>query len=44
MIFGEELMRYRYHHMNHFTMFGGSYRSGAVRIMEGLLNKYGIED
>jgi len=32
-----------YHHINHFAIFGGSYRSGAVRIMEGLLKKYGNE-
>lgn len=33
-----------YHHMNHFAIFGGSYRSGAVRIMEALLKKYGTDD
>lgn len=26
-----------YHHVNHALMFGGSYRSGAIRIMKGLI-------
>ncbi|KAG5302483.1 phosphotransferase enzyme family protein [Histoplasma capsulatum G186AR] len=30
-----------YHHLNHYALFGGSYRSGAIRIMEMLLQKYG---
>ena len=30
-----------FHHLNHYAMFGGSYRSGAVRIMESLIKKYG---
>ncbi|KAL8723467.1 MAG: hypothetical protein Q9181_007278 [Wetmoreana brouardii] len=30
-----------YHHMNHFCIFGGSYRSGAVSIMKKLNQKYG---
>lgn len=38
----EVLMRYnRYHHLNHYAIFGGGYRGGAVRIMEGLIAKYG---
>ncbi|TVY16944.1 Ketosamine-3-kinase [Lachnellula arida] len=30
-----------YHHLNHYAMFGGGYRGGAVRIMQRLLKKYG---
>lgn len=30
-----------YHHLNHYALFGGSYRGGAVRIMERLVGKYG---
>jgi protein-ribulosamine 3-kinase len=30
-----------YHHLNHWAMFGGGYRSGAVRMMEALVTKYG---
>ncbi|OAG06638.1 Ketosamine-3-kinase [Paraphaeosphaeria sporulosa] len=30
-----------YHHLNHYAMFGGSYRSGAVNIMRSLVRKYG---
>lgn len=30
-----------YHHLNHYALFGGSYRSGAIRIMDGLIEKYG---
>lgn len=30
-----------YHHLNHATIFGNSYRSGAVCIMRELLQKYG---
>lgn len=29
-----------YHHLNHYAMFGGSYRSGAVGIMNSLVRKY----
>lgn len=29
-----------YHHLNHYALFGGSYRSGAVSIMTRLINKY----
>ncbi|KAM7220843.1 fructosamine kinase [Rhypophila decipiens] len=30
-----------YHHLNHFALFGGGYRSGAVGIMRRLVGKYG---
>jgi fructosamine-3-kinase len=30
-----------YHHLNHYALFGGSYRSGAVSIMRDLVKKYG---
>ncbi|KAK0612800.1 fructosamine kinase [Bombardia bombarda] len=30
-----------YHHLNHFSLFGGGYRSGAMSIMKRLINKYG---
>ena len=30
----------RYHHLNHYSLFGGSYKSGAVSIMNRLLKKY----
>ena len=30
-----------YHHLNHWSIFGGGYRSGAMRLMKGLLKKYG---
>ncbi|KUJ08598.1 Ketosamine-3-kinase [Mollisia scopiformis] len=30
-----------YHHLNHYSIFGGSYRGGAVRIMKSSLKKYG---
>ncbi|KAK3690986.1 hypothetical protein LTR37_018888 [Vermiconidia calcicola] len=33
-----------YHHLNHHALFGGGYRSGAVRIMNGLINKYTPDD
>lgn len=29
-----------YHHLNHYALFGGSYRSGAVSIMKSLVRKY----
>jgi protein-ribulosamine 3-kinase len=32
-----------YHHLNHWAMFGGSYKSGAASIMESLVKKYGGE-
>ncbi|KAK0651169.1 Fructosamine/Ketosamine-3-kinase [Cercophora newfieldiana] len=30
-----------YHHLNHFALFGGGYRSGAMSIMRKLVAKYG---
>jgi protein-ribulosamine 3-kinase len=30
-----------YHHLNHHSMFGGGYKSGAVGILKRLLKKYG---
>ncbi|KAF2275866.1 Ketosamine-3-kinase [Westerdykella ornata] len=30
-----------YHHLNHYALFGGGYRSGAVSIMKSLVKKYG---
>ncbi|KAH8175509.1 fructosamine kinase domain-containing protein [Sarocladium implicatum] len=30
-----------YHHLNHFSMFGGGYREGAMSIMRKLISKYG---
>lgn len=30
-----------YHHLNHYAMFGGSYKSGAMSILKRLLKKYG---
>ncbi|KAH8892485.1 Ketosamine-3-kinase [Thozetella sp. PMI_491] len=30
-----------YHHLNHFALFGGGYRSGAMSIMKKLISKYG---
>lgn len=32
-----------YHYLNHWAMFGGSYKSGAVTIMKSLVKKYGGE-
>lgn len=32
-----------YHHLNHYAMFGGGYRSGAVNIMKALIKKYADE-
>ncbi|KAL2000249.1 hypothetical protein VTN02DRAFT_3358 [Thermoascus thermophilus] len=29
-----------YHHLNHYAIFGGGYRSGAVSIMQRLIRKY----
>lgn len=31
----------RYHHLNHWALFGGGYRSGAMSIMKKLHSKYG---
>ncbi|UPL01702.1 hypothetical protein LCI18_012636 [Fusarium solani-melongenae] len=30
-----------YHHLNHYAMFGGGYRSGATSMMKGLIHKFG---
>ncbi|KAI1846478.1 hypothetical protein JX265_004998 [Neoarthrinium moseri] len=30
-----------YHHLNHWAMFGGGYRGGAMSIMKKLISKYG---
>ena len=30
-----------YHHLNHYAIFGGGYKGGAVGIMRGLIGKYG---
>jgi len=30
-----------YHHLNHFAIFGGGYRGGAMAIMRKLIAKYG---
>ncbi|KAL2214152.1 fructosamine kinase [Sarocladium strictum] len=30
-----------YHHLNHYSMFGGGYRGGAMSIMKKLITKYG---
>ena len=30
-----------YHHLNHYALFGGGYRSGAMSIMKDLVGKYG---
>lgn len=37
----EWLIKDRYHHLNHYSIFGGGYRGSAVRIMEELVRKYG---
>lgn len=31
----------RYHHLNHYAMFGGGYRSGATSMMKGLIHRFG---
>ncbi|KPM39127.1 hypothetical protein AK830_g7431 [Neonectria ditissima] len=39
---GDRLKLYElYHHLNHFAMFGGGYRGGAMSIMRKLISKYG---
>lgn len=30
----------RYHHLNHYALFGGGYRGGAMSIMRTLTSKY----
>jgi len=34
------LTGYRYHHLNHYAIFGGGYKGGAMSIMKSLLSKY----
>ncbi|KAK0267129.1 hypothetical protein LTR35_016516 [Friedmanniomyces endolithicus] len=29
-----------YHHLNHYALFGGGYKSGAMRIMQALITRY----
>jgi protein-ribulosamine 3-kinase len=31
----------RYHHLNHYALFGGGYQNSAMRIMKELIEKYG---
>jgi hypothetical protein len=33
-----------YHHLNHYALFGGGYRDGAMSIMRKLHRKYGQDD
>ena len=33
-----------YHHLNHYALFGGGYKSGAVNIMKHLIAKYGSDE
>lgn len=41
-LLSEELTTgFRYHHLNHFSIFGSGYRGGAVSIMQQLIAKYG---
>ncbi|KAF7544372.1 hypothetical protein G7046_g9800 [Stylonectria norvegica] len=38
----DRIMLYElYHHLNHYAIFGGSYRGGAMAIMRKLIAKYG---
>ena len=30
-----------YHHLNHYSMFGGGYKAGAVQMLNSLVKKYG---
>jgi protein-ribulosamine 3-kinase len=40
--YGDRVKLYElYHHLNHYAMSGGGYRSGAVSIMKSLVKKYG---
>jgi protein-ribulosamine 3-kinase len=32
-----------YHHLNHYALFGGGYKSGAASIMKSLIKKYVTE-
>ena len=43
--YDDRVMLYElYHHLNHFAMFGGGYRGGAVSMIKTLLQKYGGQD
>lgn len=33
-----------FHHLNHFAIFGGGYRSGATTILKRLIKRYGSND
>ena len=33
-----------YHHLNHYAIFGGGYKGGAMSIMRHLIRKYGSKD
>lgn len=33
-----------YHHLNHYAIFGGGYKGGAMSIMRNLIRKYGSKD
>ncbi|KAL8792664.1 MAG: hypothetical protein Q9195_004724 [Heterodermia aff. obscurata] len=33
-----------YHHLNHYAIFGGGYKGGAMSIMKDLIRKYGSKD
>ena len=33
-----------YHHLNHYAIFGGGYKGGAMSITKGLIRKYGSKD
>ena len=33
-----------YHHLNHWAIFGGGYRSGAMGILRGLCRRYAADD
>jgi len=37
----EVLTDSRYHHLNHYAIFGSGYKGGAIKIMRSLLKKYG---
>jgi fructosamine-3-kinase len=43
--YDDRVMLYElYHHLNHYAMFGGMYRSGAVSMIKTLLKKYGGQE
>lgn len=40
--YDDRVMLYElYHHLNHYAMFGGGYRGGAVSMIKTLIKKYG---